>query len=292
MLLRALGFVSDRDILELFYTREAVEVKGKKGDAGLNRVCAQDIVDESTGEILIEANDEITPEKLEILRKAGLETLEVFVIPMQDEADVVRNTLRKDPTHSQEEALNRIYNLLRPGEPPRADSAREILNKLFFNPKRYDLARVGRYKLNQKLPHEYLLPEREVRKRLALGLPDLNHSTLCREDFIVIIKYLLLLRIGRRAGHRPRGRAGDHGRHRPSRQPPRALGGRAARQPVQHRPGAHGPHHPRAHVAAGPGADHADRPGQLAHHLGGDPELLRLLASCRSSWTRPTRWPS
>jgi len=196
VLLRALGFVSDRDILELFYGRETIEVKGKKGDAGLNRVCAQDIVDESTGEILIEANDEVTPEKLEILRKAGLETLEVFVIPMQDEADVVRNTLRKDPTHSQEEALNRIYNLLRPGEPPRADSAREILNKLFFNPKRYDLARVGRYKMNQKLPHEYLLPEREVRKRLALGLPDLNHSTLCREDFIVIIKYLLLLRVG------------------------------------------------------------------------------------------------
>ena len=153
-------------------------------------------MDESTGEILIEANDEITPEKLEILRKAGLETLEVFVIPMQDEADVVRNTLRKDPTHSQEEALNRIYNLLRPGEPPRADSAREILNKLFFNPKRYDLARVGRYKLNQKLPHEYLLPGRDVRKRLGLGLPDLNHSTLCREDFIVIVKYLLLLRAG------------------------------------------------------------------------------------------------
>src|SRR5262249_61334957 len=62
--------------------------------------------------------------------------------------------------------------------------------------KRYDLARVGRYKLNQKLPHEYLLPGRDVRKRLGLGIPDLNHSTLCREDFIVIIKYLLLLRTG------------------------------------------------------------------------------------------------
>ena len=79
----------------------------------------------------------------------------MFVIPHQDDADLVRNTLRKDQTKSQEEALHRIYNLLRPGEPPRADSAREILNKLFFNPKRYDLARVGRYKLNQKLPHEY-----------------------------------------------------------------------------------------------------------------------------------------
>src|SRR5512143_125961 len=196
VLLRALGFVGDREILELFYEHEAVDVRGKKGDEALNRVCAQDIVDEATGEILIEANDEVQPEKLEILRKAGLASLEVFIIPRQDEADVVRNTLRKDPTHSQEEALNRIYNLLRPGEPPRADSAREILNKLFFNPKRYDLARVGRYKLNQKLPHEYLLPGRDVRKRLGLGIPDLNHSTLCREDFIVIIKYLLLLRTG------------------------------------------------------------------------------------------------
>ncbi len=194
VLLRALGFVGDRDILELFYEKETLEVKGKKSESALGRICAQDIVDEGTGEILLEANDEISAEKVEILKKAGLATLDVFIIPKQDEADLLRNTLRKDPTHSQEEALHRIYNLLRPGEPPRADSAREILNKLFFNPKRYDLARVGRYKLNQKLPHEWLLPGRDVRKRFGLGLPDLNHTTLCREDFIVIIKYLLLLR--------------------------------------------------------------------------------------------------
>ena len=194
VLLRALGFVGDREILELFYEKERVEVGGKKAENALGRVCAQDIVDEATGEILIEANDEISPEKVEVIKKAALTTLEVFVITQQDDADVVRNTLRKDPTKSQEEALHRIYNLLRPGEPPRADSAREILNKLFFNPKRYDLARVGRYKLNQKLPHEYLLPSRDVRKRLGLGVPDLNHATLCREDFIVIVKYLLMLR--------------------------------------------------------------------------------------------------
>jgi len=196
VLLRALGFVGDREILELFYEKESVGVGGKKAENALGRVCAQDIVDEATGEILIEANDEISPEKVEVIKKASLGTLEVFVIPQQDDADVVRNTLRKDPTKSQEEALHRIYNLLRPGEPPRADSAREILNKLFFNPKRYDLARVGRYKLNQKLPHEYLLPGRDVRKRLGLGVPDLNHATLCREDFIVIVKYLLMLRTG------------------------------------------------------------------------------------------------
>src|SRR5262245_30950493 len=196
VLLRALGFVSDREILDLFHEREVLDVGGKKVESALGRICAQDLVDEATGEILLEANDEITPEKIEGIKRANLETLEVFIIPKQDEADILRNTLRKDPTRSQEEALHRIYNLLRPGEPPRADSAREILNKLFFNPKRYDLARVGRYKLNQKLPHEYLLPGRDVRRRLALGIPDLNHTTLCREDFIVIIKYLLMLRTG------------------------------------------------------------------------------------------------
>ena len=194
VLLRALGFVGDREILDLFYDREALDVRGKKAEGALGRICAQDLVDESTGEILLEANDEITPEKVEVVKRAALESLEVFIIPMQDEADVIRNTLRKDPTRSQEEALHRIYNLLRPGEPPRADSAREILNKLFFNPKRYDLARVGRYKFNQKLPHDFLLPDREVRRRLGLGIPDLSHTTLCREDFIVIIRYLLLLR--------------------------------------------------------------------------------------------------
>ena len=196
VLLRALGFVSDREILELFYEKETIEVKGKKAETALGRICAQDLMDEATGEILLEANEEITAEKVEILTKSGLEELEVFLIAHQDDADVMRNTLRKDQTRTQEEALHRIYNLLRPGEPPRADSAREILNKLFFNPKRYDLARVGRYKLNPKLPHEFLLPGREVRKRLGLGLPDLNHATLCREDFIVIVKYLLLLRTG------------------------------------------------------------------------------------------------
>ncbi len=196
VLLRALGFVGDREILELFYEKEALEVRGKQAEKALGRVCAKDVVDESTGEILLEANEEITPEKLEVLQKAGLASLEVFIIPQHEESDVLRNTLRKDQTHSQEEALGRIYNLLRPGEPPRADSAREILNKLFFNPKRYDLARVGRYKLNQKLPHAYLMPGRDVRKRLGLSEPDLNQATLCREDFIVIVKYLLLLRTG------------------------------------------------------------------------------------------------
>jgi DNA-directed RNA polymerase subunit beta len=196
VLLRALGFVQDRDMLELMYENETVEIKGKKGEAYLGRVAAEDVVDEHTGEILFEANEELTPEKLDALKKGKITEISLFIIPLQEEADVVRNTLRKDSTKTQEESLARIYNLLRPGEPPRADTARDILNKLFFNPKRYDLARVGRYKLSQKLQQEGLLGGAKKRKHMGLGLASNDQTTLCREDFISIIKYLLLLRIG------------------------------------------------------------------------------------------------
>jgi len=196
VLLRALGFVSDREILELFYDSERLEIKGKKGEACLDRIAAEEVVDPETGEVLLEANEALSPEKLDQLHKAKVDEIAFFIIPMQDEADIVRNTLKKDTMHTQEDALTRIYNLLRPGEPPRHDSAREILSKLFFNPKRYDLARVGRYKLNQKLPHDHLLGGKDKRKKLGLVTPDLAQTTLCREDFIVIIKYLLLLRTG------------------------------------------------------------------------------------------------
>jgi len=194
ILLRALGYVQDKDILELFYDAETVDVRGKKGEAFLGRIAAQDVVDESTGEILFEANEELTAEKLDVLHKARVEEVSFFVIPLQEEADVIRNTLKKDVTRTQEEALARIYTLLRPGEAPRLDTTRDILNKLFFSPKRYDLARVGRYKLNQKLNHEALLGGREKGKRLGLRTPDGNQATLAKEDFIAIIKYLLLLR--------------------------------------------------------------------------------------------------
>ena len=196
ILLRALGFVQDRDVLDLMYETETIDIKGKKGEAFLTRVAAEDVVDEKTGEILLEANEELTPEKLEALQKAKIAKIDAFNIPLQEEADVIRNTLRKDPTKTQEDSLARIYNLLRPGEPPRADTARDILDKLFFNPKRYDLARVGRHKLSQKLEQEALLGDKAKRKRLGLGIADPEQTTLCREDFISIIKYLLLLRLG------------------------------------------------------------------------------------------------
>ncbi|MBI5838451.1 MAG: DNA-directed RNA polymerase subunit beta [Candidatus Eisenbacteria bacterium] len=196
VLLKALGYVSDHDILDLFYEKVRCDFKGKADPPCLHRVSAEDIVDPDTGEVVLEVNEEITPEKLERLRKAKIHEVTYFVIPHRDEADVVRNTLRKDNTKTDEEALGKIYNLIRPGEPPRAETARDILTKLFFNPKRYDLARVGRHKLNQKLNHDVLLGDEKKRKRLDHHRPGQDSSILCREDFLAIVKYLVLLRTG------------------------------------------------------------------------------------------------
>ena len=175
-------------------------MKGKKAEAALGRVCAQDVVDEATGEILLEANDEIIAEKVEVLKKCGPRRRSTCSSSrMQDEADIVRNTLRKDPTHTQEEALHRIYNLLRPGEPPRADSrARDPEQAVLQS----QALRPGARRPLQAEPEAAArIPAAGARRAQASwrsGMPDLNHTTLCREDFIVIIKYLLLLRTERR----------------------------------------------------------------------------------------------
>ena len=155
------------------------------------------MVDEETGEILLEANDEITAEKLEALQKAEHRHARGVRDP-----DAGRG--RRHPQHAAEgpdprrrrRRCTASTTCCARASRRAPDTRARSCNKLFFNPKRYDLARVGRYKLNQKLPHEYLLPGRDVRRKLGLGIPDLDHTTLCREDFIAIIKYLLLLRTG------------------------------------------------------------------------------------------------
>ena len=101
--------------------------------------------------------------------------------PGRAESPLIRNTLSKDPTHSEQEALEQIYALLRPGDAPNLETARQQIQKLFFNPKRYDLGRVGRYKINQRL-------------RLKV---DPNHTVLTEEDFIAIVRYLIDLHDGR-----------------------------------------------------------------------------------------------
>jgi DNA-directed RNA polymerase subunit beta len=196
VLLRALGYTSDHDILQHFYDKSEESLVGKKADLVVGRVAAEDMVDADTGEILLECNELITSDHIAAMKKAKFKAVKVFNIERMEEADIIRNTIKKDTTKTQEEALARIYTLLRPGDSPRAETARDILDKLFFSSKRYDLARVGRYKLNQKLNHEVLLGGKQEMRRLKLGVPSYSLATLCKEDFLAIIKYLVYLRAG------------------------------------------------------------------------------------------------
>src|ERR1051325_283194 len=146
-------------------------------------VPAFSVADRATGEVLAEAGTEIPEELRQRLLEGGVVKGDVLLPAGRAESTLIKNTLAKDPTDSEATALKQIYELLRPGEAPSLDVARQQLQRLFFNPKRYDLGRVGRYKINQRL-----------------GLrTDPNHAVLTEEDFIAIIRYLIDLHDGR--GH-------------------------------------------------------------------------------------------
>ncbi|GJM43359.1 MAG: DNA-directed RNA polymerase subunit beta [Gemmatimonadota bacterium] len=184
ILLRALGYVSDNEILKLFYTsekRKLTKTASARDEDLIGRILCQDIVNEATGELIGEANADFTEDMLSEAREVGVRDLEFLKKPkgVQD-TDVMIKTLRKDRAKSQEEALAKIYNLLRPGDPPSAETTKGLLDKLFFTARRYDLANVGRYKLNQ---------------RLDLDVP-IETVTLTHEDFLAIIRYLVGLRAG------------------------------------------------------------------------------------------------
>jgi DNA-directed RNA polymerase subunit beta len=149
----------------------------------VNHVLAFAVADPETGEVLAESGVELTDKLRTKLGKAGVHKVEVLLPAGRGESPLIRNTLSKDPTHSEQEALEQIYALLRPGDAPNLETARQQIQKLFFNPKRYDLGRVGRYKINQ---------------RLKLKV-DANHTVLTEEDFVAIVKYLIDLHDGR--GH-------------------------------------------------------------------------------------------
>ncbi len=185
-LLRALGYSSDADIFQLFYEVGEVKLaKGGKGNAELlGRVIAEEFVDPETGEVLIEEADEIDDEVVGILERLGVKKIKVYQSTRQSlrgESPLVKNTIKKDPTESEEDALHAIYSLLRPGEAPNVETARTALDRVFFNPKRYDLGRVGRYKINQ---------------RLGVDVPR-GTTVLTKEDFVAIVRFLIDLNEGR-----------------------------------------------------------------------------------------------
>jgi DNA-directed RNA polymerase subunit beta len=186
ILLRALGFSGNNDIIGLFHDVETFGIprKGTKGaDALEGRILANDIFNAEDGERIGHAGQVIDPLLVEsILANAeGEISLVVEGEVTLNEPSLILNTLRKDPTTNQDEALRRLYQLLRPGDPPNEEVAKQLFERMFFHEKRYDLAEVGRYKLNH---------------RLELDVPKDTH-TLTPADFLAIVNEMIILFLGK-----------------------------------------------------------------------------------------------
>jgi DNA-directed RNA polymerase subunit beta len=193
-LLRAIGYESDKDILQIFDLAEEVKVNKKNMKAAIGRKLAarvlkswnEDFVDEDTGEVVsIERNEvimerevEITEENADQILDSGASTILLHKdAEMANRYAMIFNTLAKDPSNSEKEAVLYIYRQLRNADPADDASAREVFQNLFFSDKRYDLGEVGRYRIN---------------KKLGLNI-DMNVRMLTKEDIIAIIKYLIQL---------------------------------------------------------------------------------------------------
>jgi DNA-directed RNA polymerase subunit beta len=147
---------------------------------GVKRVAPEDIVDENTGEVILECNDVMTEEVLEELRKRGIHEFPLLYLDPITTGTAIHDTLQADKTMTREEAIIDIYRRLRPGDPPTIETATTVFNNLFFNPDRYDLSRVGRLKVNHKL---------------NVDVP-LDETTLRREDILLAVQYLVDLKNG------------------------------------------------------------------------------------------------
>ena len=193
-LFRAIGFERDKDILEIFDLAEEVKVSktglkkylGRRLAARVLNTWHEDFVDEDTGEVVSIERNEIILDRDTVLEKEHIDEIveanvKTILLHKEDEhtADynIIHNTLQKDPTNSEKEAVEHIYRQLRNAEPPDEETARDIIDKLFFSDQRYNLGDVGRYRMN---------------KKLSLDIP-MEKQVLTKEDIITIVKYLIEL---------------------------------------------------------------------------------------------------
>ncbi len=193
-LFRAIGFERDKDILEIFDLSEEVKVSktglkkilGRKLAARVLNTWHEDFVDEDTGEVVSIERNEIILDRDTVLEKEHIDQIieaDVKTVLLHKENNaqsdyaIIHNTLQKDPTNSEKEAVEHIYRQLRNAEPPDEETARGIIDKLFFSDQRYNLGEVGRYRMNKKLG-------------LDIGM---DKQVLTKEDIITIIKYLIEL---------------------------------------------------------------------------------------------------
>jgi DNA-directed RNA polymerase subunit beta len=193
-LLRAIGYESDKDILEIFNLADEVKVNktnlkkavGRKLAARVLKSWIEDFVDEDTGEVVSIERNEVIIDRETVIEESHIEEIidsgaKTILLHKEDknlsDYEIIYNTLQKDPCNSEKEAVVHIYRQLRNAEPPDEATARDVIDKLFFSDKRYDLGDVGRYRLNKKLNLN----------------TDLDTKVLTKEDIIEIIKYLIEL---------------------------------------------------------------------------------------------------
>jgi len=181
-LLRALGYSSDDDILELFGLVEEVTVEKIDLRDYLGRIICSDVVDKKTGEIFINKDAILNEDQIKRIKKSTIRKMR-FLRQDGNEESVIAKTISKDMVRSEEDALGAIYKQLRSGDAPDLDTAKNLIERLFFNEKRYDLGDVGRYRMNGKL---------------NLDIP-VTTTTLTKQDIIAIINYLIELQQKKRA---------------------------------------------------------------------------------------------
>ena len=144
-------------------------------------VSAEDVIDEATGEVLLQTNETLTADKLEQLQAGGINAFRVLFIDGLNVGSYLRDTLLVDKVETGDEGILEIYRRLRPGDPPTPDTARTLFHNLFFNPERYDLSKVGRLKLN----HKFALEE------------PIDNTVLTKKDIMEVVRYLLDLKNGK-----------------------------------------------------------------------------------------------
>ena len=182
MLLRALGYSTNADIFRAFGCIEDIKIRSKNVSKSIGCTVVEDIIDTDTGEIYMEGGSELTQEAIDELKEAKIKSVEVVNQKKNFHSMMLHNSMIKDPSKNTEEALSIVYQLLRSGEPPNLETAQKFIERIFFNPKKYDLGEVGRYRLNQQFG-------------LDVSVED---TVLTMDDIIQVINFLIDMRKGER----------------------------------------------------------------------------------------------
>lgn len=182
MLLRALGYSTNADIFRAFGCIEEVKLRSNNISKAIGSTVVEDVIDQETGEIFMEGGAELTQDTIDELKAAKITSIEVVNQNKDFHSMMLLNTMVKDPSKNTEEALSIVYQLLRSGEPPNLETAQKFIERIFFNPKKYDLGEVGRYRLNQQF---------------GLKVP-VEDTVLTMDDIIQVVNFLVDMRKGER----------------------------------------------------------------------------------------------